>query len=46
MVELEHSRLVGPSVKFKTVINYDRSLAPNETLGLTFVPQEEISRQA
>lgn len=40
MLELEHSNLAGPSVKFKTVINYERVLEPNSLIGLLFKSQD------
>ena len=40
MLELEHSNLAGPSVKFKTVVNYERILEPGSFVGVTFSPQE------
>ncbi|CAA3006449.1 Hypothetical predicted protein [Olea europaea subsp. europaea] len=39
-LELEHSNLAGPDVKFKTVINYERTLDPKHFIGITFSPQE------
>lgn len=40
MIELEHSKLAGPAVKFKTVINYNRVLEEADSLGVALVPQE------
>lgn len=40
MLELEHSDLAGPQVKFKTVINYERTLEPNNFIGVTFKSQD------
>lgn len=40
MLELEHSNLAGPEVKFKTVINYERTLEPNSFLGVSFRSQD------
>lgn len=40
MVEFEHSNLYGQSVKFKTVVNYDRALNPTSTLGVLLKPQD------
>lgn len=40
MLELEHSNLAGPLIKFKTVINYEKSLKPNSLIGLTFKSQD------
>lgn len=39
MVELEHSRLVGEEVKFKTIVNFDRVLGVSNSLGVILVPQ-------
>jgi hypothetical protein len=40
MIELEHSNLAGPEVKFKTVINYERILEPKSFIGVSFKSQE------
>jgi len=40
MLELEHSDLAGPAVKFKTVVNYERTLKPGSYLGVSFERQD------
>lgn len=40
MIEMEHTKLVGPTVKFKTVINFDRALSPETSLGVVLTPQD------
>ena len=40
MIELEHSNLVGQSVKFKTVVNYNRVLESGSSLGVVLTPQD------
>lgn len=40
VIELEHSNLAGPLVKFKTVVNYERILEPKSYLGTSFTRQE------
>lgn len=40
MLELEHSNLAGPSIKFKTVVNYEKTLEPGAYLGISFKPQD------
>lgn len=40
MLELEHSNLAGPSVKFKTVVNYEKTLESGSYLGVSFRHQD------
>lgn len=40
MLELEHSNLAGPLIKFKTVINYEKSLDSNTLIGVSFRSQD------
>lgn len=46
MLELQHTNLVGPTVKFSTIINYHRAIEKSETLGVALLRQEGyITRQ-
>lgn len=38
MLEIELPKLVGPSVRFKMVVNYDRALESENNLGIAFIP--------
>lgn len=40
MIEFEHCNLYGQSVKFRTVVNYDRCLDSGDTLGVVLLPQD------
>lgn len=40
MVELEHCKLAGDAVKFKTIVNYNKILKPEESLGVALIPQD------
>lgn len=45
MLELEHSNLAGPIIKFKTVINYEKSLELNTLIGISFKSQDGYIRK-
>lgn len=40
MVELQHSNLVGRSVKFKTILNFERSIDHGTPIGVILLPQD------
>lgn len=41
ILELEHSNLAGPLVKFKTIVDFKDVMAPDTCLGLLFTPQND-----
>lgn len=40
MVEIQHSNLAGQSVKFKTILNFERVLEQGCSLGVLLTPQD------